>query len=862
MSQQKSQKRGFAWGAMFALVASLFGVTPAQAAATDGANILVSPSAGTTFTGLVHSEFDLAVQLAPGQSNSNFNDDLKFKITVTSGHNMTLLYMASQGAPTLSDVVGPTSGSVQALTAGTTPTSVSFAASASGGLSYLSVKAYSTSEELTEWESMTMTITAWIDEIQVGNGVTSGTGVIDADEWRTTKTLTLYNMSDMPKTNNFTAPAAADVWATASVTIGALNTENLSGKFYLSATASPAALFLVTDAAGTNAVTSSPLTGEAVAGLGKLITSSWAINQISESQTISYQLKYVKSGDGSHSVLMSSPLGTPGTFYNASAPGVTRLTISAVVGDNTSGSGTAYTVRPNQTYTIKVHAGTGSDSVSTAVSMTLGGTALVTSSKLLSINGGSFVTAYPAVYSVTTGTDGYVSFTLATSGFVENDTLTIDAAVGNIGADAITLTVKNPTYVLDATSTLLATAPGTSVNVPFTVTDQWGVASSATNHYVKVTRGGTGFNYSTTVSYQAVASGAGSFAFTPEGATATGSATLKMEIVKLENGAYISVGKEDHVTVTVTGATNAFSTGLATSFSSSVSYFPSTVSWTTVTGKVTVTGSAVTITGDSSLIFRKSAAVPATTAGTITVASDASADYSFQVASLHVGSHTMTLVNGAASTTSLLIIDAVASDYGSAITWDTTDIVAGRTKVIIGTLKDANGNVVDTTNVGSGAGDSGTASITVTYTGTAGIVVGSMPTETDADGQFRLSVLTSAADRGSMVITATYLAQGAATEAKNKITSVGNVTIGLASTDAGTSDTKVNAGSFKGYVAVYAKGYEGKKLSAKIGNDWVVVESLASNFERVVDFTGAGYTIAVRIYIDRVLVDTITVTTK
>ena len=72
----------------------------------------------------------------------------------------------------------------------------------------------------------------------------------------------------------------------------------------------------------------------------------------------------------------------------------------------------------------------------------------------------------------------------------------------------------------------------------------------------------------------------------------------------------------------------------------------------------------------------------------------------------------------------------------------------------------------------------------------------------------------------------------------------------------------MNAGSFKGYVAVYAKGYKGQKMSAKIGNDWVVVESLASNFERVVDFTGAGYTIAVRIYIDRVLVDTITVTTK
>jgi len=51
-------------------------------------------------------------------------------------------------------------------------------------------------------------------------------------------------------------------------------------------------------------------------------------------------------------------------------------------------------------------------------------------------------------------------------------------------------------------------------------------------------------------------------------------------------------------------------------------------------------------------------------------------------------------------------------------------------------------------------------------------------------------------------------------------------------------------------------------MSAKVGKDWVVVPVLASNFERVVEYTGAGYTISVPIYINRVLVDTITVTTK
>lgn len=80
-------------------------------------------------------------------------------------------------------------------------------------------------------------------------------------------------------------------------------------------------------------------------------------------------------------------------------------------------------------------------------------------------------------------------------------------------------------------------------------------------------------------------------------------------------------------------------------------------------------------------------------------------------------------------------------------------------------------------------------------------------------------------------------------------------------------ERKVNAGSFKGYVAIYARGYEGQRLSAKVGNDWVIVPRIINNQEagnlfRVVEFTGAGYSINIPVYIDRVLIDTITVTTK
>jgi hypothetical protein len=248
-----------------------------------------------------------------------------------------------------------------------------------------------------------------------------------------------------------------------------------------------------------------------------------------------------------------------------------------------------------------------------------------------------------------------------------------------------------------------------------------------------------------------------------------------------------------------------------------------------------------------------------TASDTITLPGSSNGVITFYVTGRLAGTFPITLTAGSVSTTSEIVVLPARSDDGSSIVWDTTSITAGKTKIVTGTLVDANGNPVNTTAAGSAAGDSGTASIAVTYAGSAGIPVGSMPTETDADGKFQVSVLTSAADSGTFTLTAVYSPQGAATVASKKVSSVQAITVGAGEA---SSDQKVNAGSFKGYVAVYAKGYQGQRMSAKIGNDWVVVESLASNFERVVDFTGAGYTIAVRIYIDRVLVDTITVTTK
>jgi hypothetical protein len=156
------------------------------------------------------------------------------------------------------------------------------------------------------------------------------------------------------------------------------------------------------------------------------------------------------------------------------------------------------------------------------------------------------------------------------------------------------------------------------------------------------------------------------------------------------------------------------------------------------------------------------------------------------------------------------------------------------------TLQDAYGNAVDTA----------AGRVKVTYTG-PGIVYGTLPTETDSTGGFMFSVLLGSNDTGTVSVTVSYDQNGDADYVDAKDLVVTGTTAITASGEV-ASASKVNVGSFKGYVALYAKGYAGQKMSAIVAGKWIVVASLASDFERVVRFTGAGYTITTKIYIDGV----------
>jgi hypothetical protein len=260
-------------------------------------------------------------------------------------------------------------------------------------------------------------------------------------------------------------------------------------------------------------------------------------------------------------------------------------------------------------------------------------------------------------------------------------------------------------------------------------------------------------------------------------------------------------------------------------------------------------GDIVTVSGAGLWFsYNDGGTIKSTEQNSLTFVLDNAADTVRVHSNTYVKNAVVTMSANGRSGTAKVTSAVAGADSGVKVNWVVpTTTKPGTTFTVKGTLVDAFGNAVNAT-----AGD-----VKLKYSG-PGFVSGSLPTDTDATGGFSFSVLLGSADTGEITVTFEY-----DIAADGDLLDLGDFSNSVKINEAAAAaDTKVNAGSFKGYVAVYAKGYEGKRLSAKVGADWVVVPALASNFVRVVEYTGAGYTIAVRIYIDRVLVDTITVTTK
>ena len=875
--QKIKDKSGLALGAIVSLIASLFvgvvGVSPASAA-TETAAVITPLGAGPltentivitepfeTFTRYGSSVVGVATDGGSGAvigRGSVANYELHFSITSES----TALVIQAAAASNFSGDVHLTAQSISASVSNPTGPATGYVVvpSTSPYVKFSLASATSVSA------ATSVTVTPYLDN----DGVA---GWSDGDTKGDAYTINFVPWSSLGGSVAITQPTQGMKTATASVTIteGTMRWSQLAGGFsvHLRSTqdnsngdfgtisaASPYNAASVYRAATTMDDTGVNFSFSAAVPVG---SGTMGLNNdlIAGVQSISAKLVYYTAAPSDNEQDITANRVIASSTVSVAAQSAAGLTLSPATSANVIKTGdNAASARYNSAFALTAFPY--SSSITTSIAVASSFTVSAVGSGLdfdadsgVILNGVAYTSSAQFAAAGFTLAAGTTTVTVETYGqnATGTDTMTFKLSQG-LRDVSLVVTLVEVAYTAIYAPTSVAGLAGASKTFVVDVKDQFGVKSVRTDMRIL---GSVALASSTSTATATVTAGTATLTIAPTPATRTGSATLTLQPQYFNQATqgWDNLGTADSVTWNVYAAADGadgFTSRTATA-SMSISYGVKAYSWSGVVSVAIVNSySPITVTA-TGLVIENNDETTTTASDTLTVAANGLAG-NFRFAGHLAGTYTVTFTNGTATTTSLVTIHAAGHDKGASISFDKSSIASGETSTLTGTLVDEHGNPVAT---------GGTASVAVTYTG-KGLPYGNSATmQTDADGQFTFQVLVLSTEKGDAAISTTYKPTGETSSTRN-ITLVHALSVGAAA--ASSADQKVNAGSFKGYVAVYAKGYEGQRLSAKVGNDWVVVASLASNFERVVEFTGAGYTIAVRIYIDRVLVDTITVTTK
>jgi hypothetical protein len=509
-------------------------------------------------------------------------------------------------------------------------------------------------------------------------------------------------------------------------------------------------------------------------------------------------------------------------------------------------------------------------------------------------------------FTLLTNSSGQVAFTVTADNAKAGESFTIDAT-NSIGdsIDQTTVRWEEAAWTLiPAVDGNFEVAPKGSVTVEYTVVNQFGTLADS-NYQIAFTRAAGAGDRDTVAEYAnwsyvapVSSTGRASVTIVDNGAAATegtDTVTATLQKAATAGGAYLNVaGSTDTFTLTYendiasltstakvsyNGIANAAGTAIApvyletdplVNYDSRVSTDKTAVNkWSannveadgvvadandvadallrvygtvTTTNAAPVSGVAVRLSGTGMNFASHAALADITRASndSLVVFTDATGSYEAWVRSSVAGTQTISVdAQGATSSVNVRFQESTGVAASMSLSVPSA-LTPGARADVVATVVDKFGKPV--------------SGVTVNFKDNGPGVLNAATATTDIFGEAQVTLTTVAAESGTNTITAFATIAGA--------TVVQTATLTVGATATAAADAKVNAGSFKGYVAIYAKGYEGSRLSAKVGKDWVVVASLASNFERVVEFTGAGYTINVPIYINRVLVDTIVVTTK
>jgi hypothetical protein len=433
-----------------------------------------------------------------------------------------------------------------------------------------------------------------------------------------------------------------------------------------------------------------------------------------------------------------------------------------------------------------------------------------------------------------------------------SDSIAFDLTAQGVPS-TLTITLKQTSQTVAFAQTAVAGLAGASRTFAVTALDQWGVASVRTDQRIA---GSVKLGAVTTATLSgAVVNGGASITLAPP--TGTGSAVVAFT---LQTFAQASQQWENDALSTNDYATwNLYSytagsdsiTSRTVSKSASISYGVA-LSWSETIAVVIANSFSDVVASAPGLMIQNADSVTVTASDVLTIAANGKTA-NFKFTSRLAGTYTVTFTNGTATTTSTIIVDVAGHDSGATLTFDKASIAAGTTTTVIGTLKDVNGNPVMT---------SGSSDVSVAWTG-KGLPFGNATNmETDAAGQLTFYVLVLSGEVGDAAISATYKPAGLAVSTKN-VTVVHAVAVGKAA--ATSADQKITIGTYKGYVGVFTKGYEGQKLSVRLASKWHVrnpIEDLKAGYSLLTVNTGVGYVANVIVYIDGVEVKRETITTK
>ncbi len=838
-----NSRRSLSLTAVVALAGSLFAGTPAMA---DG-EVSLAASSGTTYNAVAGTTFALTLNAGATIPSSSWNT-LKTKITNTGETTYSATATAASGSVS-GQVSGTTSGTI--IKYGTAPTTSSVV-----------TLNLSTANSVS---AATLTVQSWLDS--------NGNDLIDDAFVSAVRTVSFVKLGDITWTTAFTPVVASPSTVTLSAVISnnkEINASQLStgylkvafatvsGTAYTAIGAASHSAGAFTDGETASAVATATTTAKAEkSGVTVVAGQTYVAVAV---------VNGVEAGSEVYSVVSAanvSTISTPVITAGADAKvdsanstvreGATSVTFTAQVSKSAG-------VAPAAGTSVKVTVTEGSN-MTVSSTVTGGG---------VTLKNASSTTTEKIEFNVTTDAAGKVSVPLTLAGMEDGMTFTVKLTAESVetATNTVTIAATDDSNALVDLNTVgsgavLKVAAGSTYTLKWGALDNFGQALKG-DYRIKLTNAGA----TATVSANLV-DGVASFTVTDDTTKTEGQFTATLEVYSKASLAYVSAGATANITPTI-GASNAVASITLTASSASnlvlnnsalkaadgrmgataptlTTGNRATLSGTVLDANGVATYGSVTLSGPN-LMFKVGDLY---TLGSATVQTSASGAYDGVVVySNTAGAVTVSATVGSVKKDLGLTFVAAADTAGAR--WIVTApsyALPGSTIQVKAKLVDTWSNPVQVTT---------TSKIAVTYTG-AGFVTGTLPNTTNADGELSFSVLLGSADSGTATVKFAYDGDATSTTTTDNVATTATMTIGKA--PVAPAAAKLTVGSFKGFLAIYASGYEGKKLSYKVAGKWGSVASLKA-FERVVRKTGAGYTVKVDLYVDGSLVKSETVTTK